>query len=91
LLTIGLLASVALFVLDAQELKAIVSSQMADQFKSTTLRVGFVSVSFLLAFGLLTLCAFAAMPGGGAPRSGRRGSSAKAESADDSPGIIMGR
>lgn len=64
--TIGLLGSLVVFVLDSQELKTIVSTQMSAQFNSTTLRVGFVTVMFVFAFALLTLSAFAAI--GGATR-----------------------
>lgn len=91
LFTLGLLASVAVFVLDAQELKTIVSSAMAAQFTSTTMRVGLVSVVFLCAYALLTLFAFSAMPGSAAPRSTKRSGSAKNETADEAPGLIVGR
>ena len=92
LFTLGLLASVAVFVLDAQELKTIVSSQMTPQFNSTTLRVGAISVIFLLAFALLTLFSFSALPGGGSAKSSKRSGSAKADAADDdAPGLIIGR
>lgn len=93
LFTLGLLASVAVFVLDAQELKTIVSSQMTAQFNSTTLRVGAISVIFVLAFALLTIFSFSAMPGGsGAGKSSKRAGASKSEAAeDDAPGLIIGR
>ncbi|GAB1341206.1 hypothetical protein [Gemmatimonas sp.] len=61
LFTLGLLASLAVFFLDSQELKTIVSTQMSAQFASTTMRVGFVTILFLLAFAFLTISAFAAI------------------------------
>lgn len=91
LFTLGLLASIALFVLDAQELKAIVSSQMAGQFRSVTLRVGLVSITFLIAFGLLSIFGFAGMPGGRTSRKSTRATTAQAEPSDDAPEIIMRR
>ncbi len=89
--TLGLLASTAVFVLDAQELKTIVSTQMTAQFNSTTIRVGLVSVVFLLAFALLTLFAFSSMPGGNTSKSSKRAASPKADTSDDAPGLIVGR
>jgi len=89
--TLGLLASIALFVLDAQELKTIVSSQMSAQFNSTTIRVGLVSTVFLVAFGLLTVFSFASMPGGSTAKGSKRTASPKADASDDAPGLIIGR
>lgn len=93
--TLGLLASVAVFVLDAQELKTIVSTQMTAQFTSTTLRVGMISALFVVAFGALTLFGFSALPGGssssGSSKGSKRSSAAAAEESDEGPGLIVGR
>jgi len=56
--TLGLMASLGLFALDAMQLKAIVNSRMMDAFETTTVRVGAVSGLFCLAFAVLTLSAF---------------------------------
>jgi len=90
LFTLGLLPCIAVFVLDAQELKTIVSTQMAAQFTNTTIRVGLVSTLFLVAYALLTILGFSAMPGSGSAKGGKRASS-KAEPSDDAPGLIVGR
>lgn len=90
LFTLALLPCIAVFVLDAQELKTIVSTQMAAQFTNTTIRVGLVSTLFLVAYALLTIFGFSAMPGSGSAKGGKRASS-KAEPSDDAPGLIVGR
>lgn len=56
---LGLGASLVVFVLDALQLKTIVSTQMTAQFMSTSVRVGSVTVLFCLAFLVLTVSAFA--------------------------------
>lgn len=89
--TLGLLACTAVFVLDAQELKTIVSTQMTTQFTNTTIRVALVSGSFLLAFALLSFFAFSSMPGGTAAKGSKRSASPKADAPDDAPGLIVGR
>ncbi|HEY0931961.1 MAG TPA: hypothetical protein VGE27_18745 [Gemmatimonas sp.] len=58
LYVLGLGASLALFALDASQLKAIVSTQMATAFRNTTLRVSMVSVLFLVSYALLAVAAF---------------------------------
>jgi hypothetical protein len=89
--TLGLLACLAVFVLDAQELKTIVSTQMSAQFTSTTIRVGLVSGVFLVAFALLTLFGFSSMPGGSSAKGSKRTATPKTDSSDDAPGLIVGR
>ena len=87
--TLGLLPCIAVFVLDAQELKTIVSTQMTAQFTNTTIRVGLVSMVFLVAYGLLTVFGFSAMPRGGSAKGAKRPSS-KSDSSDDTPGLFVG-
>ena len=53
LFVVGLGASLILFVLDALQLKAIVSTQMENAFRNTAMRVGSVSSVFFLAYGVL--------------------------------------
>ena len=89
LFTLGLLPCIAVFVLDAQELKTIMSTQMSAQFTNTTIRVGLVSTLFMVAYGILTVFGFSAMPGGSS-RGGKRAFS-KGEASDDAPGLIVGR
>ena len=60
LLTVGLIASVVVFVLDALQLNTIVSSQMAQAFRNTSARV--LVTSGLFAIGSL----FVALAGLGA-------------------------
>lgn len=92
LFTLGLLASLAVFVLDAQELKTIVSTQMATQFTNTTIRVGLVTSLSLAAFGMLTLFGFSTIGrAGGRTGSARRSDTATADDADEGPGLIVGR
>ncbi len=84
--TIGLIASLVLFILDALQLKAIVTSQMMSAFNTTSVRVGAVSAVFVLAFGLLALAGLKAPRGSvAAPRKGER------KVADDGEGLIVGR
>jgi hypothetical protein len=54
---VGLLGSAVLFALDAQQLKAVISAQMADAFMVTTVRVVIVSAIFAVAFGALLVVA----------------------------------
>lgn len=93
--TLGLLASLAVFLLDAQELKTIVSTQMTAQFTSTTIRVGMITALFLVAYALLTLFGFSALPGGGSStggsKSAKRSGAVATEETDDAPGLIVGR
>ncbi len=87
--TLGLVASLGLFVLDAQELKAIVRDQAMPSFQGTTLRVMTVTALFVVAFAMLAVVAFLARGSGGAVRaSGRRtGSPAREEGV----GLIVGQ
>jgi cytochrome bd-type quinol oxidase subunit 2 len=86
--TVGLLGSLVVFVLDSQELKTIVSTQMSAQFNSTTIRVGFVTLLFLLAFSFLTLSSFAAV-GGTTDRRPRSAAKAAPKSGNDSDEDMM--
>lgn len=55
---VGVAAALVLFVLDTQELQAIVSAQAESQFRSTATRVMAVSGTFLLSFLLLVVASF---------------------------------
>jgi hypothetical protein len=82
---LGLAASLALFVLDAAQLKAIVSSQMATAFRNTTLRVSVVSGLFLIAYAMLTAAAFMA------PKREVVGSRKGERKAEEGVGLIIGQ
>lgn len=84
LFVIGLGGSLALFVLDAMQLKAIVSTQMEGAFRSTALRVAAVSGLFLIAFAMLTLAAFM-----GPDRSPRKGGASRRQEEDDDAGAAL--
>lgn len=90
LFSLGITGAVVLFVLDAQELKSIVSSQMAGQFTTTTARVGFVSVLFAFGFLLLAVFGFASIrhQQKDVARKARR---ADAEAPDSDSPLIVGR
>lgn len=80
---VGLLGSAVLFALDAQQLKAVITTQMADAFMVTTIRVLIISTIFAVAFGAVLVVAFT---------GGARGSSAprRAPSREaDGYGLIM--
>jgi len=53
LISIALLCSVALFALDALQLKKIVPSQQLNAFNMTAVRVSLVSILFIPSFALL--------------------------------------
>jgi hypothetical protein len=54
-LSVVLLASLALFALDALQLKKIVPSQQMNAFNMTAIRVSFVTVLFIPSFALVGL------------------------------------
>lgn len=83
---LGLMGSLGLFVLDAQQLKAIVSTQMSAAFTNTTIRVGLVTGAFLLAFLVLTLASFRAPKG---KPTARRAKGDKGT--DEGVGLIVGQ
>jgi hypothetical protein len=98
LFTVGLAASFVVFVLDALQLKTIVSTQMEGAFRATAARVGIVTSLFIFAFAFLTVAGFKA-PRSSAYRNApapRKSASPRQreteESGDDSaPGLIVGR
>jgi hypothetical protein len=89
LFTLGLLGSLAVFFLDSQELKTIVSTQMSAQFASTTMRVGFVTVLFFLAFAFLTVSAFAAIGDSKTRRPSKSAPKPAAKSAKDAEDEVV--
>lgn len=83
---LGLMGSLGLFLLDAQQLKAIVSTQMSTAFTNTTIRVGLVTGLFLLGFLVLTLASFRA------PRGMANARKVKGDSGtDEDVGLIVGQ
>ncbi len=58
LIAVTLLGSLAMFVLDAMELKSIITAQMMSAFQTTTIRVALVTITFAVAFTLLTVVSF---------------------------------
>jgi hypothetical protein len=90
LFSLGIAGAVVLFVLDAQELKSIVSSQMAGQFTSTTARVALVSVLFVFGFLLLAVFGFASI-GHQRKDVARKARRAETEAPDSDSPLIVGR
>jgi cytochrome c-type biogenesis protein CcmH/NrfG len=96
LFTAALAASFVVFLLDALQLKTIVSTQLEAQFKASAARVAVVTVLFVVAFLVLALAGFKT-PRSSAYRSS--GSSARRtrpepdapEADEESPGLIVGR
>ncbi|MBY0489166.1 MAG: hypothetical protein K2R93_04945 [Gemmatimonadaceae bacterium] len=89
-----LAASFVVFLLDALQLKTIVSTQQEAQFKASALRVAATTVLFVMSFLVLALAGFRSHSRsertlGGPSRRARGGDSAA--TADDSPGLIVGR
>lgn len=87
LFTLGLGVSIALFVLDAIQLKAIVNTQMEASFRNIALRVSTVSGIFFLVNILLAWAAFRA-PKSSVENTKSKGSSSKAD--HDSVGLLVG-
>jgi hypothetical protein len=94
LITAALVGSFVVFMLDALQLKTIVSTQMEAQFKSTSVRVGLVTAMFSVSFFMVALAGFKA-PRNPAGRSGppKRPSAVRDDAADSDgpPGLIVGR
>lgn len=95
LFVLGLGASLVVFVLDALQLKTIVSTQMTPQFNTTSARVGSVTVLFILAYLVLTVSAFAKIgtPTRKATQSGSarpRATESASSSEGDSDVLIVG-
>ncbi|BAH38828.1 hypothetical membrane protein [Gemmatimonas aurantiaca T-27] len=83
---LGLGASLGLFVLDALQLKTIVSTQMEAAFKNTAVRVGAVSSMFFVAFALVAWAAFSA------PKSAKQAArKADQKGGEDRVGLIIGQ
>jgi cytochrome bd-type quinol oxidase subunit 2 len=90
LFSLGIAGAVVVFVLDAEELKSIVSSQMAGQFTSTTARVALVSVLFVFGFLLLAVFGFASI-GHQRKDVARKARRAETEAPDSDSPLIVGR
>lgn len=84
LLALVLVGSIAMFALDALQLKTIVSTQAEQQFKMTSIRVVLVTGLHVIAFAMLALAGFRT-PGGGTR------SRAAARAQDPASGLIVGR
>jgi hypothetical protein len=94
---VSLAGSFVVFLLDALQLKTIVSTQMESQFKTTAARVGLMTAMFAMAFLMLALAGFKG-PRGSAVRSGgsaKRGNAVQEDAAEEeedaSTGLIVGR
>lgn len=86
LMSLGLVAAIAVFALDALQLKTIVSTQMETAFKMQSVRVSVVCILHIIAFLALALAGFRAP--GDSPRA-RRAAAARTE--DPTSGLIVGR
>lgn len=84
LLSLVLIGSIAMFALDALQLKTIVSTQAETQFKMTAIRVVLVTGLHVIAFAMLAIAGFRTP---GASARGRRDARAQ----DPSAGLIVGR
>lgn len=84
--TLGLMGSLGLFVLDAQQLKAIVSTQMSAAFTNTTIRVGLVTGLCLVGFLVLTIASFRAPKGNPTARKAKGD-----KGTDEGVGLIVGQ
>jgi hypothetical protein len=93
--TLGLVASGVVFALDALQLQAIVSSQMATPFRSTAARVVLVTAMFTLAFLLLTLASLKsrrrAVSDGTSRSSRRRSSGASSTEGAEDLGLLVAK
>ena len=86
--SVGLLASLVVFILDALQLKTIVSTAMTASFNSTSVRVGLVTTVFLVAFAFLALAGFKAPRGTAA--AARKSTKSGAKESDADVGLIVG-
>ncbi|MBL0939845.1 MAG: hypothetical protein IBJ03_13200 [Gemmatimonadaceae bacterium] len=89
LFALGLAGSLVVFVLDAQQLQAIVTSAMSAAFRNATVRVGLVTTLFFLGFSYLTLVSFLKSRAT-APASRSKGSRSASNEADEDVGLIIG-
>lgn len=92
----GLAASFVVFILDALQLKTIVSTAMESQFKASAARVAIVTAMFVVAYLMVALAGFSTPRTSSrtaarseAPRRSRE--PAPEEPGDESPGLIVGR
>lgn len=85
-LTVLLLASMVLFVLDGLQLKAIISSSQIEIWKNQFARVGVVTGIFAIAFGMLALASLKTPRGAVSPS---RKNAPK--QADEGADLIVGR
>lgn len=82
---VGMVGSLALFALDALQLKSIVTSSMMRPFESTSLRVVVVTLIFMAAFSMLMITSFKSS-------SGRTSKTKKAvKRAEEGAGLIVGQ
>ncbi len=81
---VALIGSVILFVLDALQLKAIITSPMLASFEATTARVLAVTAIFAVAFLALAMTALNGPRSSEAVRRGKR-------RGENGPGLIVGQ
>ena len=86
LCTVGLLGSIALFVLDALQLKQIVNSAMMERFNTATVRAGLVTTWFTVAFAVMAVACFR-VPRGNSATSSKKGD----KKAEEGVGLIVGQ
>jgi len=82
-----LAASLALFILDALQLKTIVQSRAMETFKIGSVRVGLVTTLFTVLFAILAMTAF--KPPAGTVAAVRPGK--KAGKQDEDVGLLIGQ
>lgn len=86
--TVALAGSLVLFVLDALQLKAIVSSRAMQGFQVASVRVGLITTLFVVLFAILAMTALR-QPKGAAPapvRGNRKGAQG-----DEGVGLLIGQ
>jgi hypothetical protein len=94
LFTVGLAGSFVVFILDALQLKTIVSTSMEAAFKTTSARVGLTTLMFTVAYLVLALAGFKSPRSSSTRSAPSRGTGkVRNEASDDdaSPGLIVGR
>ena len=85
LLSIALLVSLVLFLFDALQFKAVVTSAQMDQWKTHTFRVSVVTSVFAIGFGMLALASLKT------PRGAVSSTRKTTTKADEGGDLIVGR
>lgn len=85
LFSLGLLASLVLYILDGLQLKAIVSSAQMAAFQNAFVRVSIVALVFAVVFAMMALAALKA------PKGSAMTTKKGVKQADEGVGLIVGR